>query len=168
MTRAMSDSGVSQMPKTIKLMTIFQVDPTALWLGDLQPYYYLSLMPPAVLTMLLGATAFLPVRIALIGGRVVSVALLIGALAIVPARLRLAATMFRMPEYRLLVAGSREIVKRREPMQSVEPKFALPPTSDPEFIYRILGGRIDRRAPWRAVISPDGRVAYHRSDVVGG
>lgn len=137
----------------------------ALWIGDLQNYYYLSLMPAAVLTVLLGSTALFPARVAPMCGTVVSIALLIGALTIVPARLRLAQTMFKMPQYRALVAGSREIVKRREPMQSVEPEFTLPQTSDPEFLFRILGGRIDRRAPWRAAISPDGRVTYYR---VGG
>ena len=128
----------------------------AVWLGDLDSYYYLSLMPPAVLTVFLGATALMPLRV----GRLVSVALFLGLLAIVPARLRLAATMFKMPEYRAVVTGSREIVKRRQPMRSIESAFALPPTSDPEFLFRVLGGRIDRRAEWRAVISPDGRVTY--------
>jgi len=131
----------------------------ALWLGDLQPYYYLSLMPSAVLTILLGATALVPAR----SSNVVGIALLIGALAIVPARLRLATTMFRMPEYRILVSASRGIVSRKQPMRSIETAFELPPTSDPEFIFRILGGRIDRMAPWRAVISPDGRVDYSLS-----
>jgi hypothetical protein len=115
-------------------------------------------MPAAVLTVLRGATAPLPSRIA----HIVGVAFFLGALAIVPARLRVAATMSRMPAYGALVAGSREIVKRRQPMRSIEPAFALPPTSDPEFIFRILGGRIDRLAEWRAVISPDGRVTYSR------
>ena len=39
-------------------------------------------------------------------------------------------------------------------MRSIKPEFELPPTTDPEFIFRILGGRIDRRAEWRAVIGP--------------
>jgi hypothetical protein len=128
----------------------------AVYRGDLDSYYYLSLMPAAVITILLGATALLPVRVA----QGVSVALFVGALVIVPARRQTAATLFRMPEYRALVAGSREIIKRKEPMRSIEPAFALPPTSNRDFIFRILGGRIDRRAEWRAVIFPDGRVTY--------
>jgi hypothetical protein len=130
----------------------------ALWLGDLDSYYYLSLMPATVLTILLGATALVPVRIA----HVVGIALLAGAFAIVPARVRAAASMFRMPQYGALVAGSQEIIRRREPMQSIEMETELPPTSDPEFIFRILGGRIDRRAEWRALILADGRVTYRR------
>ena len=130
----------------------------AVWLGDLDSYYYLSLMPAAVITILAGATALLPLRVA----HVVSVALCIGVLAILPARLRLATTMFKMPVYRALVSGSREIAKRRQPMRSIESAFELPPTSDGEFVFRILGGRIDRRAEWRAVILADGRVTYLR------
>jgi hypothetical protein len=131
----------------------------ALWLNDLDHYYYLSLAPAAVLTIVLGAAAFAPARVATLVG----IALFIGALAIVPARLREAAPMLAMPQYGVLVDGSREIIKRGEPMQSIEPEFVLPGTSDPEFIFRILGGRIDRLAPWRAVISSDGRVTYIKS-----
>jgi hypothetical protein len=128
------------------------------WLGDLDSYYYLSLMPAAVITILVGATALLPFRVAY----VLSILLCIGVLTIVPARLRLATTMFKMPAYRALVSGSREIVKRREPMRSIESAFELPPTSDGEFVFRILGGHIDRHAEWRAVILADGQVTYLR------
>jgi hypothetical protein len=130
----------------------------ALWAADLQNYYYLSLMPAAVLTVLLGITALVPMRAA----RVVAVVLAAGAIAIVPARLRFASTLPRMPEYEILVSGSREIARSKRPMRSIEPQFALPPTCDPEFIFRILGGRIDRQAEWRAQIAPDGRVSYLR------
>lgn len=135
----------------------------AIWLRDLDSYYYLSLMPAAVLTVLIGATALLPVRVA----QTVSIAILIAVLMIVPARVRLATTMFRMPEYRALVSGSQEIVKRRQPMRSIEAAFELSPTSDEEFVFRILGGRIDRLAEWRAVILPDGRVTYFPSSADG-
>lgn len=130
----------------------------ALWFGDLDSYYYMSLMPAAVLTIVLGTHAVIPARLA----RVAGVAFLAGALAIVPARVSLATTLFRMPQYLALVSGSKEIIKRRQPMQSIGTEFDLHATTDPEFIFRILGGRIDRRAPWRAVILPDGRVEYRQ------
>jgi hypothetical protein len=130
----------------------------AFWLGDLDSYYYLSLMPAAVLTVLLGATALVPKRRV----QAVGMALFAGALAIAPARLEAAATMFKMPEYRALVVGSREIIKRKQPMRSIRTTDKLPPTSNPEFLFRVLGGRIDRGAEWRAVILPDGRVNYSR------
>jgi hypothetical protein len=128
----------------------------ALWLGDLQEYYYLSLMPAAVLTILLGATALVPRRAA----RAVGVVLLAGAVAIVPARLQYASTLPNLPSYGVLVAASRRIVRLNQPMRSIEPQFELPATTDPEFIFRILGGRIDRHAEWRARIEADGRVTY--------
>ena len=120
----------------------------ALWLGDLDHYYYLSLAPAVVLTIVLGAAALVPARAA----PFVGIALFIGALSIVPLRLREATPLLKMPRAWVLVAGSREIVKRGQPMRSIEPEFALPSTSDPEFIFRIMGGRIDRQARWRAVI----------------
>ena len=130
----------------------------ALWLGDLQEYYYLSLMPAAVLTVLLGATALVPARSAHLAG----IALLVGAVAVVPARLRHAATLPRLPAYGILLDASRQIVRLKQPMRSIQPQFDLPPSTDPEFMFRILGGRIDQRAEWRAEISPDGRVTYLR------
>jgi hypothetical protein len=130
----------------------------AVWAGDLQDYYYLSLMPAAVITMLLGATVLLPAPAA----RAAAIALLAGAVAIVPARLRFAAGLPRLPSYAILVSGSRQIARLKQPMRSIEPQFALPPTTDPEFIFRILGGRIDRGAEWRALVAPDGRVSYAR------
>jgi hypothetical protein len=128
----------------------------ALWLGNLDHYYYLSLAPAVVLTIVLGAAALVPARAVTFVG----IALFIGALSIVPLRLREAAPLLKMPEYGVLVAGSREVLKRGQPMRSIESEFALPSTSDPEFIFRIMGGRIDRQAPWRAVILRDGRVTY--------
>jgi len=130
----------------------------ALWLGDLDAYYYLSLIPAAVLTVLLGVTAFMPARIAHVTG----IVLLGAALALVPARLRYAATFPRLPAYGILVDASRQIARLKQPMRSIRPQFTLPPSTDPEFMFRILGGRIDRHAEWRAVISPDGRVTYLR------
>jgi hypothetical protein len=128
----------------------------ALWLSGLDAYYYLSLMPAAVLTILLGITDVMPPRVA----RAAGVAMLVGSLAIVPARLRFAATMNRLPQYGLLVEASRDIVKRLQPMRAIETELALPPTADPGIIYEILGGRIDPDSPWIAVITSSGRVEY--------
>jgi hypothetical protein len=131
----------------------------AFWFADLGPYYYLSLMPPIVLTVVLAITSVIPQR-ATKALTVIGVVSFAGALALVPSRLSAASTMFRMPEYRALVAGSREIAKRKQPMRSIGLEFRLPPTSDPTFIYRILGGDIDRAAAWRAIILADGRVEF--------
>lgn len=130
----------------------------ALFLGALDVYYYLSLMPAAVLTIFMGLTSVTSGRFA----RAIGIGLLLGALAIVPARLRLAATMFKMPEYRVLVDASRKIARLGQPIREIQTEFKLPPTGDPEFIYRLLGGRIDRRSPWISVITAQGAVIYRK------
>ncbi len=132
----------------------------AFYVGDfLDPYYYLSLMPAALLTVMLAVTAVQPARLM----RAVGIALLIGALAIAPARMRTAATLHRMPEYGLLVDGSRELARQSRPVRAIRTEFTLPPTSDPRFIYEILGGHIDPAAPWIAIIKSDGQVAYEEA-----
>jgi len=128
----------------------------AFFLAGLDSYYYLPLMPSAVLTLVLAATAVVPVRLS----RAAGVLILAGALAIVPARLRTAATMFSMREYAALLSGSRTLAQRGQPVRAVETEFQLPATSDSEFLYRILGGRFDARSPWIAVITSTGNVTY--------
>jgi len=137
----------------------------ALWLGDFDDYYYLSLMPAAVFTALLGVTALAPGRAA----RPVAIALLVAALAIAPWRVREAGGIHKMPEYESLVRASRAILSRAQrrggptPVQRIKTPF-LPPTGDPAFVYWILGGRLDERSPWVATIAPDGQVSYRRVD----
>jgi hypothetical protein len=128
----------------------------AFFLGALDNYYYLSLMPAAVLTIALSVTAMPSARIA----RGVSIALLIVALAIVPTRLRYAMTLHQMPEYGAIVKASRVIARRGMPVRAIRTDFQLAPTNDPEFVYRILGGRIDHASPWIAVITLKGDVVY--------
>jgi hypothetical protein len=130
----------------------------ALFLDDLDHYYYLSLMPASVLTILLAVTPPPSYRLAPAFG----IALLVGAVALVPARLRFAATMHRLPEYGLLVEASRKIVSMGQPMREIVTEFALPKTSDPEYVYKILGGRIDPASPWIGVITPTGEVRYRK------
>jgi hypothetical protein len=143
----------------ILLPQIAAVAGYSLWLGTFDAYYYFSLMPAAVLTILLAIDAVLPHR----AGRLAAIAMFVGVLALVPARLKAASTMFRMPEYAALVSGSRAIVSMGQPMRDVETAFALPPTSDATFIYQILGGRLDPHSTWVAVIQPDGRVEYRHA-----
>jgi hypothetical protein len=130
----------------------------ALFLDDLHDYYYLSLMPAAVLTLVLAVSPPASWRPA----PAVGIALLIAALAIVPARLRFAASMHRLPQYGVLVEASRKIVNTGQPVREIATQFQLPRTSDPEYLYGILGGRIDPASPLTAVISPDGAVEYRR------
>mgnify|MGYP001434656038 CR=1 FL=1 len=73
---------------------------------------------------------------------------------------RFAATMHQMPEYRLLVDGSRRIMSTGQSIQAIETEFALPPTTDTSFLYTILGGQVDPESLWVALITADGRVVY--------
>jgi hypothetical protein len=130
----------------------------ALFLDDLDHYYYLSLMPAAVLTVLLGLTAFLSTRLVQIAG----IALLVLGLAIAPARIRHAATLHRMPEYGPLVEGSRRIARTGQAVRDIETELSLPKTSNSEFVYEILGGRIDPASPWVATIKANGQVEYRK------
>jgi hypothetical protein len=111
-----------------------------------------------VLTIVLAATGVPSPRLV----RIVSIALLVGALAAVPARVRFARTIHRMPQYGLLVDASRKMRNTRASMRAIRTDFKLPPTGNPEFLYKVLGGRIDRASPWIGVITADGRVVYER------
>jgi hypothetical protein len=130
----------------------------SLFLDDLDAYYYLSLMPATVLTFVLAVTAMPSARFA----RAAAILTLIVALAFVPMRLRNAATMFQMPQYRILVDASRKVRSFGQPMQQIRADFALPPTSNAEFLFEVLGGTIDRRAPWVCVIRANGDVTFNQ------
>jgi hypothetical protein len=130
----------------------------ALFLAELDHYYYFSLMPAAVLTCVLAVAAPPSHRI----GRTVNIALFLGALALVPGRVQLASTLHKMPEYGVLVDASRKIRNRNQPMRAIRTDFGLPPSANPEFVYSVLGGVIDRSSPWIATIGADGRVTYQQ------
>jgi hypothetical protein len=129
----------------------------AFYVGDfLDRYFYFSLMPPAVLTLVLGLTAVRSKAVA----NAVGIGLVLIAIVIIPARLRFAATMHRMPEYGPLLDGSRTIARRAQPMRAIVTEFRLPPSCDRYFLYSILGGKLDRGSTWVATIKNDGSVGY--------
>jgi hypothetical protein len=68
--------------------------------------------------------------------------------------------MHRMPEYGWLLDGSKRLVERGHSVKGIRTQFPLPLSADPEFLYRILGGRIDSSAEFTALIARDGQVAY--------
>ena len=132
----------------------------ALFQGGLDHYYYLSLMPAAVLTIVLAITA-LPDRW-LIARNAIAALALAGSLTQLPGRFAYSAMMHKMPEYAPLVEGSRRAVRQRQPMRNIETEFTLPQPSDATFVYRILGGRIDPASPWIARIRSTGDVDFKR------
>jgi len=128
---------------------------------QIPPYDYLPLMPAAALMLLLTFTAVPSRRVI----RVLTLAAFAVSLALVPATFRHVHSMHRMPEYGVWLDGSRRIARRAQPIRNIQTEFILPPTSDPEFLYVVLGGRIDRESPWVALIKADGAVVYQR---IGG
>jgi hypothetical protein len=130
----------------------------SLFLAGLDNYYYLSLMPSVVLTVMLAAVAIPSPRLSQAAG----IAMLVVALAIVPARLRFERALPRLPEYELLVDASRRIRSMRQPMRAIETDFRLPPTGDPAYLFSLLGGQIDRNSRWVAMIHADGRIDYRQ------
>jgi hypothetical protein len=136
--------------------TVLCIAGYAFFLSGLDNYYYFSVMPAAVLMVVLAITAIVPPRVS----RMLAVGLVIAAMAIVPARRSDAMTFHQMQEYGAIVHASRVIVNRGTPVRAIRLDFTLPPTNDPEFVYRILGGRIDPASPWVAVILRSGEVTY--------
>ena len=128
----------------------------AMFLGELEHYYYLSLMPGTALLFVLAVAASVPARWA----DWVAIGCVAVALVLVPEKVRLAETMHRMPEYRIVVDGARRILNTTEAVRAITTEFPLPYTADPEFPYTILGGRIDPGSPRVAIILSDGRVQY--------
>jgi hypothetical protein len=127
------------------------------YVGDyLDRYYYFSLMPAAVLTILLACTAMR----AGAARQAMALALFVGAVAIAPSRIALGRTMHQLPEYGPLLDGSRAIAKVPKPMRGIRTEFSLPPSTDPTFLYTILGGRIDPRSPYVGVIKANGAVMF--------
>jgi hypothetical protein len=146
-------------PAVLSLMLVPQalaIIGYALFLDTLDHYYYIPVMPVALLTVAFA----LALPAGPLAGRVLGVALVGLAATLVPWRLGFASTMHRLPEYRVLVDASRTLVREHPQLRGIRTGFALPPSTDPEFLYRILGGRIDPGAPHAAIIQPGGALKY--------
>jgi hypothetical protein len=129
----------------------------ALFQGGLDHYYYLSLMPAAVITIVLAITA-VPARFK----TAIAVVTLLGVLTQVPGRLAYSATLHKMPGYGPLVEGSRRAARQSPGLRAIETEFTMPSPSDVMFVYRILGGESDAASPWVARIKSNGEVEYRR------
>lgn len=133
----------------------------AFFLGGLDAYYYLSLMPAAVLTVVLPIAVVPWKRVR----HFVGIVALVSALVMIPGRVRRSSPILKLPEYKVLVAASRNLRNMHQPLRAIVTTFKLPPSCDPDFLYRVLGGTMDRRSPWVAVISIDGQINYINNDV---
>jgi hypothetical protein len=126
----------------------------ATWQNTFDHYWYLPLMPSVAITIGIAVTSWRPALTAAV--------LLLAVLAFQPARLAQAATIARLPEYRLLVDASRTIRRDTPIVTAINTELSLPATTDPSFIYRVLGGQVRDDGPLAATIAADGRVRYGR------
>jgi hypothetical protein len=117
-------------------------------------YWFITLTTALTLTFGM-AIAAIPSRIAVA---------CIGAAALLfvawrqPARIVDSQRFFKYPQYEPMVKGSREAAMRAPVLRDIITSFEVHPTMDRQFVYKILGGRIDQAALSTAVINSDGSV----------
>lgn len=124
----------------------------AIWQLLYDEYWYLPLAPCAALTLAFAATAVRP--------RETGIALTVAVLAIQPGRLSHSLTWYRMPEYRALARGARDIHRQLADVRRIDTSFPLPRLTSATFLYEVLGGRVNAEAPFDATIGPGGRVTF--------
>jgi hypothetical protein len=124
------------------------------WTRPYDSYWFLTLTPAMVLTFGLAVAAIPRAPIV----RWTSLALLAIVIVWQPSRVEESKGFFKYPEYRAMLVGSRELARRAPVLRDIRVAFAVHPTMDKYFIYRILGGRIAADGAHTAHIQPDGRV----------
>jgi hypothetical protein len=127
----------------------------ALFLGTLDVYYYLSLLPISVLTVVIGLMPRSGRAATAVGAAVV-----LGALSLVPWRMAHSHT-FEMPEYAVLVSSSRTLLGLHQPLRDIRTSFPLPPTTNVGHPYVAMGGVFDRNSLLVATINLDGSITYN-------
>lgn len=118
-------------------------------------YYLLPLAPGIGIVMALAVRA-LPGAAPQWAGAALSLAVVCAQ----PSRIDASWRDSRFPYYGALARGSREIRRRMPEVQNIETSFPLPPTTDPNFIYWSLGGRILATSRYAARIGEDGSVSF--------
>jgi hypothetical protein len=124
----------------------------AVWQLLYDEYWYLPLAPCAAVTVALAATTIRP--------KEASIALTVVVLALQPGRLAHSVTWYRMPEYRALARGARDIRRQVADVRRIDTSFPLPRLSSATFLYEVLGGRINPQAAFDATIGADGRATF--------
>ena len=124
------------------------------WQRAFDSYWFMTIAPSVALTVVLAATAWRP------AAPIVSAVLLAATVAAQPSRLAEAHVFFRLPEYGLLARGSQLIRRRLTEVRGIATEFTLPNSTDPTFLYEVLGGRVTAGAPFSATIRADGQVTF--------
>jgi hypothetical protein len=117
-------------------------------------YWFITLTAALVLSLGM-AVAAIPSKAAVTA---IGVALLLFVAWRQPARIEDSTRFFKYPQYEAMLKGSRSAVAQAPVVKDVRVTFDVHPTMDRQFIYKILGGRIDPSALYTAIISSDGSV----------
>ncbi len=131
-----------------------------LLIGMPDTYWFMNLMTPFMLLVVFGCfqSSFVVLRKA---SPLCGVLLLFLMIAVQPGRLAERAKLVSYPYYGAVVRGAEEIVRNGDAVRSV-----IPPNfvnkSEPVYLVKWLGGRVDERASLIAIIGEDGRVTYQR------
>jgi hypothetical protein len=124
----------------------------ALWQGNYDEYWYLPVAPCAALMVGLACAAWRPKA---------GAAALVGAVLLMqPGRIAHSHTRYRMPEYRALSRGAREILRQTPVIRHLSTSFPMPALSDAAFPYEAMGGRLSPDAAFDATIDADGQVRF--------
>jgi hypothetical protein len=121
------------------------------------------LVPATLMLLLLAAATATSIGRA---AQVVVVTIIAGVVALVPGGLRPHPTAHRMPDYGVLLDGSRKIARLKQPMRAIRTELSLPPAGAPEFLHTILAGPVDPQSGWVALIKADGSVVYQQDGAV--
>jgi hypothetical protein len=124
------------------------------WRRAFDTYWFMTLAPCAAVALGLALGAW--DRVATAASAVLLAALLVAQ----PARVRASMAIHRLPEYGALLRSARAILERTDSVRSIETEFALPPTTDPTYLYRVLGGSIAADAPFSAYVAKSGEVVF--------
>ena len=117
-------------------------------------YWFLTMT--AALTLTLGmAVAAIPSKTAV---KVIGIAALLFVAWRQPARITDSTRFFKYPQYDAMLKGSRRAIEQAPVVKDIRVTFDVHPTMDRQFIYKILGGRIDGSALYTAVINSDGSI----------
>jgi hypothetical protein len=130
----------------------------ALWQKGYDTYWFLVIAPSAALVVGLAMTAW--PRLA----RTAAFVLLALVALAQPSRSSESLTLHRLPEYGRLVRGSREIRQHLSEIRALRVTFPLPGSTEPAYLYELMGGRVSASAPYVATIDASGRASFALAD----
>jgi hypothetical protein len=122
---------------------------------DKLDYWYVVLAPSTAIMMGCAVTALVtrPRTRTILGSVALAVLLLAQA-----GRYDCSRRLGRVPEYQALVKGSRQLIRAGLSPRAILTAFPLPPTTDNDFLFKIMGGHLDPRADFDAEIQPAGGI----------